>query len=145
MNQYLAQLLSYDLGTFINRFHSLIYTQNRPKVFFSNPGSPDSEPPFKLILWFYFIFNLPIFYEMIPWYKTGISRIKRGSSDSSEKNSEIGPNLKNNHDDITNDSAYFFVEWPPRELSVLANSLRWCVTAVSSRVITLAFHTISTL
>jgi hypothetical protein len=38
MNRYLAQCLSYRYEVFRNRFPSLIYIQNRPQVFFSNPG-----------------------------------------------------------------------------------------------------------
>ena len=40
MNQYLTQFLSYHLETFRNRFPSLIYIQNGPYVFFSDPGDP---------------------------------------------------------------------------------------------------------
>ena len=40
MNKYLTQFSSYSLKNLGNQFPSLIYIQNRPRVFFSDPSTP---------------------------------------------------------------------------------------------------------
>jgi len=40
MNEYLTQFSSYSLKNLGNRIPSIIYIQNRPRVFFSDPGTP---------------------------------------------------------------------------------------------------------